>query len=272
MTSKLTREWLQHQISAIEAVGITDSNTLLAFKLALAAMDSEPVYQVFEPSDGRWMDVNDEEEMIRLRSIGGETRTLYTAPPTPVADSKQVTYDNIKAIELAVKSLEDTIKRANRFRYCLGALMNLYEEVALLKNRMGIVGEPVDITDDMAHAFHHALTDSMIGADDVEEIKTGLRVVFANLTAPIVSAKYPERLPCSVLLEPGLRFGKGIKTSTVLAVAMINAARDITVAKINAKGAKFDGYVNHVNWFDRSMKEVSEAVKAVIPNVEREVK
>ncbi|EPK9797946.1 hypothetical protein LB147_001287 [Raoultella ornithinolytica] len=43
MTRKLTREWLQHQISAIEAVGITDSNTLSAFKLALAAMDSEPV-------------------------------------------------------------------------------------------------------------------------------------------------------------------------------------------------------------------------------------
>nr|WP_227653505.1 DUF551 domain-containing protein [Klebsiella pneumoniae] len=40
MTSKLTKEWLQHQISAIQAVGITDSNTLAAFKLALAAMDS----------------------------------------------------------------------------------------------------------------------------------------------------------------------------------------------------------------------------------------
>lgn len=41
--STITREWLQHQISAIEAVGITDSNTLTAFKLALAALDSEPV-------------------------------------------------------------------------------------------------------------------------------------------------------------------------------------------------------------------------------------
>ncbi|WP_396380523.1 hypothetical protein [Klebsiella quasipneumoniae] len=46
MTSKLTKEWLQHQISAIEAVGITDSNTLAAFTLALAAMDSEPVAEV----------------------------------------------------------------------------------------------------------------------------------------------------------------------------------------------------------------------------------
>lgn len=27
---------------------------------------------------------------------------------------------------------------------------------------------------------------------------------------------YPERLPCSVLLEPGLRFGKGVKTQLVL--------------------------------------------------------
>lgn len=56
-----------------------------------------------------------------------------------------------------------------------------------------------------------------------------------------------------------------------VAVAMINAARDITVAKINAKGAKFDGYVSPVNWFDRSMKEVREAVKAVLPDIEREV-
>ncbi|ENT7573773.1 hypothetical protein ACE466_002102 [Escherichia coli] len=42
-TETLSREWLQHQISAIEGSGITDSNTLAAFKLALAAMSSKPV-------------------------------------------------------------------------------------------------------------------------------------------------------------------------------------------------------------------------------------
>lgn len=36
--------------------------------------------------------------------------------------------------------------------------------------------------------------------------------------------EYPEVLPCSVLLEPGLRFGKGIKTSTMLAAL---ARRDV---------------------------------------------
>lgn len=38
----ITREWLIHQISSIEAVGITDSNTLEAFKLALASLTAEP--------------------------------------------------------------------------------------------------------------------------------------------------------------------------------------------------------------------------------------
>lgn len=57
-----------------------------------------------------------------------------------------------------------------------------------------------------------------------------------------------------------------------VAVAMINAARDITVEKINAKGARFDGYTNNFNWFNQSMKEVRNAVNEVIPSVEKEVK
>ncbi|EPW6038715.1 DUF551 domain-containing protein [Escherichia coli] len=41
---------------------------------------------------------------------------------------------------------------------------------------------PVTVNDDMAYAFHHALSDSSIGADEVEEIKTGLRAAFTNVT------------------------------------------------------------------------------------------
>ncbi|HDQ4825799.1 TPA: DUF551 domain-containing protein [Klebsiella pneumoniae] len=93
--------------------------------------------------------------------------------------------------------------------------------------------KPVAVTDGMAYAFHHALTDSMIGADDVEEIKTGLRAVFANLTAPVVSSEYPDRLPCSVLLEPGLRFGKGIKTSTMLAALARRALHESDMAALS---------------------------------------
>lgn len=102
-----------------------------------------------------------------------------------------------------------------------------------LQERRKADSESITITDDMAYAFHHALTDSMIGADDVEEIKTGLRAVFANLAAPVVSAEYPDRLPCSVLLEPGMRFGKGIKTSAMLAALARRAVHESDMAALS---------------------------------------
>ncbi|WP_225761032.1 DUF551 domain-containing protein [Citrobacter sp. Marseille-Q3906] len=43
--------------------------------------------------------------------------------------------------------------------------------------------EPMAVNDDMAYAFHHALSDSSLGADEVEDIKTGLRAAFASITA-----------------------------------------------------------------------------------------
>ncbi|ELO4290192.1 DUF551 domain-containing protein [Escherichia coli] len=45
-----------------------------------------------------------------------------------------------------------------------------------------LAAESVSVNDDMAYAFHHALSDSSLGADEVEEIKTGLRAAFANVT------------------------------------------------------------------------------------------
>ncbi|MFW2253780.1 hypothetical protein [Klebsiella variicola] len=57
------------------------------------------------------------------------------------------------------------------------------------------------VTDAMAYAFHHALTDSPLGDDDVEDIKAGLRAALVNgfnsQPAPVVpeeitSASAPE--------------------------------------------------------------------------------
>lgn len=44
---------------------------------------------------------------------------------------------------------------------------------------------------------------------------------------------YPEVLPCSVLLEPGLRFGKGIKTSTMLAALARRAVYESDMAALS---------------------------------------
>lgn len=45
--------------------------------------------------------------------------------------------------------------------------------------------------------------------------------------------KYPEVLPCSVLLEPGLRFGKGIKTCTMLAALARRAVHESDMAELS---------------------------------------
>ena len=44
--------------------------------------------------------------------------------------------------------------------------------------------EPVTITNEMAFAFHSALTDGAIGEGEVEEIKAGLAAAFAHITTP----------------------------------------------------------------------------------------
>lgn len=65
------------------------------------------------------------------------------------------------------------------------------------------VSEPyklISITDGMAYAFHHALSDSSLGSDDVEEIKTGLRAALANVNSPVTPdgwIKCSDRMPGS---------------------------------------------------------------------------
>ena len=54
--------------------------------------------------------------------------------------------------------------------------------------------EPVAVNDDMAYTFHHALSDSSLGADEVEEIKIGLRAVFANIAAPQPAPVMPDAI------------------------------------------------------------------------------
>ncbi|MCS1254647.1 hypothetical protein NX005_22890, partial [Escherichia coli] len=73
---------------------------------------------------------------------------------------------------------------------------------------------PVAVSDDMAYAFHHALSDSSLGTDEVEEIKVGLRAAFANVTAqpvPVVPGEIAddlmEKLPKSDAWANGVRGG-----------------------------------------------------------------
>ncbi|HFT5300723.1 TPA: hypothetical protein ACGS5H_002528 [Escherichia coli] len=70
-------------------------------------------------------------------------------------------------------------------------------ELALLElQQYRAAAEPV-VSDSMSLAFHAAITDSAAGADDIEEIKTGLRAALANYAAPQVTS-VPEQVPESL--------------------------------------------------------------------------
>lgn len=107
MTSKLTKEWLQHQISAIQAVGITDSNTLAAFKLALAALDSEPVAWTWHYRE-QWYVTSDKRRAAFVAKDGDvAVLPLYRyAQPAPERDQvrqehaewSQATFGNVDPV------------------------------------------------------------------------------------------------------------------------------------------------------------------------------
>lgn len=124
----ITREWLQSQISAIEAVGITDSNTLEAFKLALASLTAEPAVTFYrdgieaaaawvdqqrdaydsehgrhDPDTGSFEFGNDAQRdySATLEEIAEGIRTLHlnTAPPAPVVPEEMTMADAIMEID-----------------------------------------------------------------------------------------------------------------------------------------------------------------------------
>lgn len=95
--TKLTKERLI-VLSNRENVGAICGDEIVAMaRQLLASMEQEPVYQVYGNNDDTWSDV-DEEEMIRCRSIGEDTRTLYSAPQSPVVDSEPVAWTSEEAI------------------------------------------------------------------------------------------------------------------------------------------------------------------------------
>ncbi|MGT6164560.1 DUF551 domain-containing protein [Escherichia coli] len=108
--------------------------------------------------------------------------------------------------ELTKEWLKQTIAEyeANRDELPFGLDTNSAIELQAFKLALAsLEAEPMAVNDDMAYAFHHALSDSSLGADEVEEIKTGLRAAFANVTtqpAPVVPDDW-QLVPKKITLE-----------------------------------------------------------------------
>ena len=87
--------------------------------------------------------------------------------------------------------------------------------------------EAVTVNDDMAYAFHHALSDSSLGADEAEEIKAGLRAAFANVTAPTAPVSVPDAMEMDDDFDSAFEHGKAVGWNACRA-AMLQGAKPVT--------------------------------------------
>lgn len=101
----------------------------------------------------------------------------------------------------------------------------LEEELELARIALAsLEAEAVAVTDDMAYAFHHALSDSSLGADDVEEIKAALRAAFANVTAPPAPASVPAAMEMDDDFDSAFEHGKAVGWNAYRAAMLQGAA------------------------------------------------
>ncbi len=248
--NQLTKEWLQQTIAELESVrdeipfGI-DTNSeleLAAFKIALAAMDSEPVAWTDEEE---LRDANEsgsgylfgiERDANKFADPRRQIMLYRHAQPAPVVptfdewlelrgnkplgwvkDAMRESYDACRA---AMLQPLHTIKAASALGSLpktgevlhtnspvipdgwklvpvepngdmLAAAQDAYGETdgdiaSTLRAAMLAAAQPaptIQVTDAMAYAFHHALTDGPLDDEDVEDIKAGLQAAFSNVTA-----------------------------------------------------------------------------------------
>ncbi|MGR7214058.1 hypothetical protein ACU617_23580 [Klebsiella aerogenes] len=215
--STITRERLQ-EIAEDGFLKHGESKELA--RMALAAMDSEPVgyFGRFDPDDEDLIDQCSK----NVKGAFPLYRHAQPAPVVPVEMNSDKAWGELKisaedcqawsegwnACRAAMLQAEP-VTTANKLGNSpvipdgwklvpvepngdmLAAAQDAYGETdgdiaSTLRAAMIAAAQPaptIPVTDAMAYAFHHALTDGPLGDEDVEDIKTGLQAAFSNVTA-----------------------------------------------------------------------------------------
>ncbi|HFE2842703.1 MULTISPECIES: hypothetical protein [Klebsiella pneumoniae complex] len=197
MTSKLTRERLEKIKSWRETYG-AGSNVMLPAeeaeelaRIALAAMDSEPVAWTWHYRE-QWHVTNDKCR-AEFVATDGDVAVL------PLYRHAQSAPEKYNIGDATMRHIFTPTGMTNVSD--MQAVFDRVEAVLVGMEQPVPVVPVVPVTDAMAYAFHHALTDSPLGDDDLEDIKAGLRAALVNgfnsQPAPVVpeeitSASAPE--------------------------------------------------------------------------------
>lgn len=118
-----------------------------------------------------------------------------------------------------------------KFSQLISALRELQE-----RRKAAMESEPVAIVEPSDYVTAAQLVGEESLRKAVRELYEGaLRIGDKLYRHAQPAPEYPETLPCPVLLEPGLRFGKGIKTSTMLAALARRAVHESDMAALSSE-------------------------------------
>lgn len=221
MTSKLTRERLQ-EIAEDGFLKHGESKELA--RMALVAMDSEPMAWTWHYRE-QWHVTNDE----RRAEFVAKDGDVAVLPLYRHAQSAQISEPVLPLQDKDLQGVIDALEHPAGIN-AAGKQVVRHALVEIQERRKADrepVAEVVSIYGD-PEAFGEREIRPLVG---IQQMPYGTKLYRHAQPAP----EYPEVLPCPVLLEPGLRFGKGIKTSTMLAALARRAVHESDMAALSSE-------------------------------------
>lgn len=137
---------------------------------------------------------------------------------------------------------------------------------------------PVALTDEQIDAVLDSSGNiAYVIADKRERLRMFARDIL-RVSLQSVSG-YPETLPCPVLLEPGMRFGKGIRTQTMLEAlqrradyyARLDAMTPKEQAELDARIAEFESMLPQPVSGESISQPLTDALRDVIAERQRQI-
>ena len=204
---------------------LVDNDELNIISGLLEALEKAKGMETYWKTQCRGITDHCEELQARIAELESHT---VKPPVHPTVASENLDDETLQElIEFRRTTFEYHSKEGNKVQtiihgVTLAALRELQER---RKADSEPVAEVVSIYGD-PEAFGEREIRPLVG---IQQMPYGTKLYRHAQPAP----EYPETLPCPVLLEPGLRFGKGIKTSTMLAALARRAVHESDMAALS---------------------------------------
>ena len=167
-------------------------------------------------------------------------------------------------ITLTKEWLQQTIAELEEERDATPGAVNEDASNALAAMKLALASleaESVSVNDDMAYTFHHAISDSSLGSDEVEEIKAGLRAAFANVTAPPAPVSVPAAMEMDDDFDSAFEHGKAVGWNAYRAAMLQGADRTNYRAIVERIAEIIHGKVTDIDLLTVTVKSMKDKLQ-----------